>query len=272
LLYVYSPLQALQQYLPTTPTPTNPQFALSEPANAIAFSPNGAFAFVAESSSTTGAANLTAFATCNNQLAATLPLPNLPLPSPPPLMMKVLPDLHITGTDSFGNKIPDGIHIAVLDPTGVDIVTATIAPPSSPGTLCPQTITLTDTLHPMRRIELGQGTLHPLNFFASADGTELYLVNAGSSTILVYNFSTGSLAGGIELAGNATPLSADMSADAGTIVISGSDGMLHEVSTQNGGIDLLQLSFPNLPDYQNAFCSFTPSTSPCTLDAALAKP
>jgi hypothetical protein len=256
LLYIYSPLVALQQ-----PSTTNPQLTLSGPATAIGFSPNGAFAFVAESASSTTAPNLTAFANCSNQVAATEPLPANPI------LMKVLPNLHIDGRDSIGNPIPDGIHVAVLDATGFDIVTWTVSPPAT-GTLCPQTLNFLS----LQRVELGQGTLEPLNFFASADGTQLYVVNLNSSTIPIYNFIAGAVVGGIELVGNATPLSADISVDDSTILISGSDGMLHEVSAELGGSDLVQLSFPNLPNYFNAFCAYSPSPSICTLNVALAKP
>ena len=63
-----------------------------------------------------------------------------------------------------------------------------------------------------------------------------------------------------------------MSVDGGTIVIAGSDGMLHEVTTGIGGFDITPLSFPNLPNFLNAFCSYTPSSGPCTLTTSLAKP
>jgi hypothetical protein len=129
--------------------------------------------------------------------------------------------------------------------------------------------------NPVQRIELGQTIPAPpgyANFFASPDGTLLYVVASDSSSVLVYNLVAGAVAGGIELQGNATPLSADMSVDGGTIVISGSDGMLHEITTGIGGFDNTPLSFPNLPNYLNAFCSFTPSAGPCTLTTSLAKP
>ena len=131
-LYIYSPIQALQGPI-----------ALAGPANAndVAFSPNGAFAFVAEAAANGSPANLTAFNTCNNQVAAsptlipaTVPLPNNPL------FLKVLPGLHLEGRDSSGFTIPDGQHVVVLDSTGFDILTATITPPAA-GNLCPQTLT-----------------------------------------------------------------------------------------------------------------------------------
>lgn len=262
-LYVYSPQQALQG-----------PFPLAEPGNAVAFSPNGAFAFVLGSTpGTTSSINLTAYATCNNQVAASLNLSPVTLPpSPSSVLMLVPPGQHINGTDSFGNLIPDGIHVFVLDGTGFDIFTATTSPPPA-TTLCPQSLTFIsgDPLHAVQRIELGQGTLRPINFFASADGSQFYIASATNASILVYDFGTGSVTG-IELLGNATPVSADMSADAGTILIAGSDGLLHEVTTSLGGADLVQLSFPNVPDYLNPFCSEQSGQTPCALNLVLAKP
>jgi hypothetical protein len=259
-MYVYSSLQALQGPI-----------ALDQPGVAIAFSPNAAFTYVAESGV---APNLTAFANCTNpavtpiQSAASISLPFAPL------LMKVLPALHIDGRDSLGHPIPDGIHILILDSTGFDIVTSVISQPLVPTALCPQQLTFTDyqSLPAVQRIELGQGTLQPVNFFYSADDTQLYVVDSSSSSIIVYSFINGSVIGGIELQNNATPITADMSADAGTIVIAGSDGMLHEVSTALGGGDSVPISFPNIPNGQNPFCSVTPLAGPCTLNVVQARP
>ena len=255
-LFVYSTLQALQSIsLPAKTTVSN-----------IAFSGNGAFAYAAEFSTVANTANLTAYANCNNAPAGTLALPNNPILNQVQPIMRVLPNVHIDGLDSQGNTFPDGVHILILDQTGFDVVTSTIKPPAS-GTLCPQILTFS----PLQRIELGQGTFTPVNFFASPDGTLLYVLSANSSSILIYDIVAGAVTGGIELQGNATPLSADMSPDAGTIVVAGSDGMLHEVTTALGGADTIPLSFPSLPNYLNAFCTFTPSAGPCTLTTALTK-
>ena len=260
-LYVYSPLQALQGPI-----------ALTAPGNAVAFAPNGAFAFVAESNADGSGANLSAYSTCNNQPAATLSLPAFSLSTPrlPNLLMRVLPNVHIDGVDSSGIPFPDGIHIAVLDSTGIDIINASIAPAAA-GTLCPQLLQF-DPTHPIQRIEWGHGTLTPVNFFASPDGTQFYLVDSNSSSILVYNTLLGAVTGGIELAGGATPLSADMSSDGSVISVAGSDGMFHQITTQIGGNDQVQLSFPNLPNFFDAFCSFTPAAGPCILNTVAVRP
>ena len=39
------------------------------------------------------------------------------------------------------------------------------------------------------KINLGQGTIQPLDFFISADGTLLYVLASDRSSILVYNFA-----------------------------------------------------------------------------------
>jgi hypothetical protein len=244
-------------------------------ANSVVFSPNGAFAYVGEAAANGSPANLTAFNTCSNQVAISLPNPVPAIVSLPgnPLFVKVLPGMHLEGRDSFGNTIPDGIHVLVLDATGFDILTSTISAPQ-PGTLCPQGLTFVsnDPARVAQRIELGQGTFQPVNFFASADGAQLYVPVTGNASVLVYDFSAGSITSGIELVGNATPVSADISPDAETILIAGSDGLLHEVSTGLGGSDQVQLSFPNLPDYLNPFCAQTNPTTPCTLNLVVAKP
>ena len=219
---------------------------------------------MAAAASGTGPANLSVVSTCNNQVAATLTLPG------DPILMKVLPNVHMDGRDSGGNLIPDGIHVLVLDSTGFDLITSTVSAPAS-GNLCPQGFAF-DPVHPLERIELGEGTLQPINFFSAGDASQLYVVSAGSGSILTYSFSSGSVIGGIQLLGNALPVSADMAVDGGTIVVAGSDGMVHELSTALGGADMLQVSFPNLPNYLNPFCTFTPSAGPCTVTTVLVKP
>jgi len=256
-LYIYSSLQALRGPI-----------ALAGPAKAIAFSPNGAFTYIAEASNNASPAQLVTYANCGNQ-----PGPSITLPADP-ILMKVLPALHIDGSDSLGHPIPDGIHILVLDSTGFDIITSIVSPPAVAGALCPQVLNFTDYKNQpdVQRIELNQGTLQPVNFFYSADDTQLYIVSTTSSSIIVYNFINAAVIGGIELQNNATAVTADMTSDGGTIVIAGSDGLLHEVNTTVGGSDGTPISFPNLPNFLNPFCSFDPAAGPCSLNVAIVKP
>ena len=259
-LFIYSPLQALQGPI-LLPGPVN--------ANTVAFSPSGAFAFVATAAANGKLPSFTAFNNCNDQAVT----PTLTLPGDP-LFMRVLPGLHLEGRDSSGNTFQDGTHVLVLDATGFDIITADILPPP-PGTTCPQTLTFISNpsnAPVAQRVELGHGIIQPINFFVSSDGTQLYIPIVGSASILVYDFSAGTVTSGIELTGNATPIAADISVDAYTIVVAGSDGLLHEVSTGLGGSDLLQVSFPNLPNYLNGFCAITAPKNPCSLNLIAARP
>ncbi len=261
-LFIYSPLQALQGPILLT-GPVN--------ANTVAFSPSGAFAFVATAAANGNPADLTAFSNCNNQVVT----PAVPLPRDP-LFMRVLPGLHLEGRDSSGNTFQDGTHVLVLDATGFDIITTDILPPAS-GTTCPQTLTFTSNPSPpnapvAQRVELGHGVIQPINFFVSADGTQLYIPVIGSASILVYDFSAGTVSSGIELTGNATPIGADISADTYTIVVAGTDGLFHEVSTGLGGSDQQQVSFPNLADYLNGFCAIATPQNPCSLNLIAARP
>ena len=165
----------------------------------------------------------------------------------------------------------------ILDSTGFDVITMQTQIPVPPsGTQCPQGIQFVtgdpDPTHLVQRFELGQGTLQPLDFFYSADNTQLYVVSSTTSSITVYNIVNNAVTGGIPLQNSAIPITADMSPDGGTIVIAGSNGLLHEVSTELGGSDSIPISFSNAPNAQNPFCSFDPDGVPCALNVAQAKP
>lgn len=258
-LYIYSTLLPLQvRSLPAQTVVT-----------AMAVSPNGAFIYLAEATPNGGPSNLTAISACNTQIVGSLALPSTPL------FMRILPSPHVEGKDSYGNAIPDGIHILVLDSTGFDIATSTITAPTigsltQPGVLCPEALSF---VTPMQRIELNEGTLQPINFFVSPDGTLLYVLASNLNSILIHNFATNSLSG-IQLSGstNPTPLVADMSVDGSMIAVAASDGMVHQVNTTLGGSDALQFTFPDLPDADNPFCTVDPASGPCTVNLIAVRP
>jgi hypothetical protein len=254
-LYIYSTQQALQ----TIPLPTGTT------VNAITFSTNGAFVYVVQPSRGGGGPAFTVYNMCDNSIAtdaSALPNPQIIPLAAPPVAFKAL---------------PDGLHFIALETNGTfDYITATItgipaATPTAQATsICPMTVTHNTPPNPIKNINLNQGALHPLDFFTSADGTLLYVLASDRASVLVYNFATGAVTG-IELTGNATPLSGTMTPDDGTIVINGSDGMLHEVSTALGGTDANPpTSFPNLPNYLNPFCTYAPVQ--CTLNLMASKP
>jgi len=249
-LYVYSTLQALQ----TIPLPAGTI------VSSITSSTNAAFTYVVEASVGGAGPAVTVYNNCVHDVTN------------PQLIADTFP---LTATPISFKALPDGIHFIALENNGTfDYITATIAgipaaTPTAPATsICPMTVTHTNPK--IKNISLNQGTLQPLDFFTSADGTLVYVLASDRASVLVYNFATGAVTG-IELTGNATPLSGAMTPDAGTIVINGSDGMLHEVSTALGGTDTAPpTSFPNLPNYLNPFCTYAPVQ--CTLNLMAAKP
>ena len=248
-LYIYSPLQALQ---------TKP-LAANTLVSSIAYSTNSAFAYLVEPSLAGGGPALTVYNTCNNQVAVN----QIPL-NAPPLSFQVL---------------PDGIHFIAFENNGIiDYITATITgiPPATltnpSPLLCPMTVA-----HTVQNLNLNIGNIHPINFFLSPEGTLLYVVANDVNSIIVYDFATKSVTGGIQLVStpggiNPTPVSAQMTVDGSTIVVAASDGYVHQITTANGGSDAVQNQFPNLPNFPNPFCTFTPTSGPCQLNLLLVRP
>lgn len=252
-LYIYSTQEALQAI----------QLPANTTVNSIAFSDNGAFAYVAEPNlGSLGGPAVTVYNICNNQVATGLNSLNQIVPqtiplSNPPVTFKAL---------------QDGVHFVALGENGnIDYITATVtgipaAKLGSPATsICPMTVA-----HTNQTFNLQRGSIHPINIFASADGSQFYIAASDSASILVYSFDTRAVTG-ILLQGNATPLSADISVDSSTIMVAGSDGQLHEITTANGGNDVVQIQFPPLPNYLNPFCTFNPS-GPCKFDLMAVRP
>jgi hypothetical protein len=276
-IFVYSTLQSMQ----TIP--------LTAPASAVAFSSTGAFAFVTGGSTTS---LVTTFNTCNNALSTDKngiplvinnPLPEVPLflqvlpaaGAPPPVVNVLLtPAPNATGLDV----------LIALDHTGIDLIAtdATVlgsGQPPIPNPPCPQYIEQAVNLNPTppnptfppQHIDFGLGTFHPISFFVSPDGSKAYVVTTDFSSILVFDFNTGSLSGSIPLHGNAIPVSASFTVDGTLIYVAANDGTLHQVNTLSAA-DVLQISFPDLPDVNNPYCAFGATTINCNLDLVVVKP
>jgi hypothetical protein len=257
-LYIDSALQGLMQSCNVTGPPgCQDSLPAQTTVNSIAFSTNGAFAYVVEPTLGGVGPAVSVYNTCNNQIAADAISGKTYIPlAAAPIKFKVLPDgLHFVALEAGG-----GIQYITATVTGIPA--ASLTQPAN--SVCPMTVS-----HTVQTINLDEGTLQPINFFTSADGTLLYVVASNRPSILAYDFNTSSV-NGILLSGNATPISADISADASYLFVAGSDGLLHRVSTGVGGSDQTPLLFPNLPNIFNPFC--TNGQPPCTLSLVVARP
>jgi hypothetical protein len=277
-LYVYSTLQALQ-----------PPISLGTPASSIVFNSTGSFALLAGGTPAgSPAGSLAIYNTCDNfSVILSPPLvtpPPPPLPGPP-LFLKMVPAAEIPQGNPLGNVFggilipnlePSGLDFFFgLDNTGIDII-ATNAAPADITTSCHQQVSLAytppapqtplNTFAPVH-INIGQGTFHPINFFLSPDASQAYIAASDRSSVLIYNFDTNSVSG-IALLNNATPVTADITADGSLIYVAGSDGLLHELSTALA-LDQNQVSFSPLPNSTNSFC-FTGTN--CQLNIVAVKP
>jgi hypothetical protein len=251
-LYVYSPYQALQ----AIPLPAGTT------VNAITFSNNGAFAYVVEPSLAGGGPSVTVYNNCVHDVSS------------PDLLADTFA---LTSTPVVFKTLPDGMHFVSLESNGTfDYITATVTglpiatrtAQALPG--CPLKVTDTATNY-----SLNVGTLQGLNVFSSADGSMLYVLAGNLSSVLVYHFSNSlnnpGTVSGIPLIGNdVTPISGFMSPDAGTIAITGSDGLFHIVSTSTSADLNPPLTFPNLPDYLSPFC--TDAAVTCTPNLMALRP
>jgi hypothetical protein len=265
-LYVYSALQALESY------------PLTAPADAIAFSSSGAFAFIAGG---LAGSNVSIRNTCDNSPAG-LSITGLPAT---PIFLKMVPAGNIPMGDAvFPTPLASaGLDIFFgVDNTGLDVIATTSTPttltPTQTTSLCPlQQIALATigpppvppavppTFTPIH-IDLERGTFNPLSFFLSPDATKAYIVTSDQG-VLVYSFTTQTTSA-IPLNGNAVPLAADMTVDGTLLYVAGSDGLLHELNTLLA-LDQMDIQFLQLADSSNNFCS---SSYSCTLNLVAVKP
>ncbi|SRR5579871_2912514 len=245
-LYVYSPQQALSPAIP-----------LPSAATAIAFNSTGTFALLSGGSA---ASTLAAYNTCDNS-AVSLAAGAV---ATPPLFLQNVPAGLVPLGSTFGNiVIPATLEASGLDfffgldDTGIDIIATNSTQDATFATLCPQAVTVAQTVPPANtpfppvHINIGQGTFNPLAFFLSPDLTRAYVVTRDRG-VLVYNFDTNSTSG-IALVNNATPVAADMTVDGSLLYVSGSDGLLHQLNTSLM-LDENQTTFGDLPNSPNSYC------------------
>jgi len=203
-LYVYSTQTALKTV------------ALTSEASDVSFLPVGAFAYLAGGSPNA----VTVRTTCTDDLA--VDGNNTP---------QILPT---KGAPLAVRPLLDGSRVLVLDPPGVDIITANTAPVG-----CSPTVS--DPL-PLPFVDFGQGNFAPLDFLTSSDGTRAYVIASGLEAVLQYDIF-GGISSAISLAGNATTVGGDVTLDGTSLYVGGSDAKVNVVSTVSGG-DVQQVELP----------------------------
>jgi hypothetical protein len=225
-LYVYSPQSALKTV------------ALTSPATDVSFLPVGAFAYLAGGAPTA----VTVRTTCTDELA--VDGNNTP---------QILPT---RGAPLAIRPLLDGNRVLVLDPPGIDIITATTAPVG-----CSPTVS--DPL-PLPFVDFGQGNFAPLEFLTSSDGTRAYVIASDFVSVLQYDVF-GGISSSIPLTGNATTVGGDITLDGTSLYVGGSDREVHVVSTVSGG-DVQEVSLPA----NSFFCTNVPL--PCSPDLIRVQP
>ena len=265
-LYVYSKVDAMQPPIP-----------LSAPASAVAFSSQGAFAYIAGEQAST----VTVRKTCDNTVANSYPTVAAPAPVPQviavpqtPIFMSPVPRMGVLALDPAGLDL---ITAAAMDPLDLDVsnngnfaqsTTGSelrgCAPPSSPVPSGLPAVANSNT-----SFNFGQGNLTPTQLLVSADGLKAYVLTQNSGRILVFDIQQQTISG-MQLVNNAAALHAALSSDGGTLYVGASDASIHLLDTLTGN-DTAQLSFPaDTNTLQTGLCSNVNFT--CQPDLIVTKP
>ena len=214
-LYVYSAQDTLKK------------ITLGAPAQAVSFSPEGAFGFLSGGSATSSVA---AFSTCGLSSALSN---NVPLPAIPPFLKALGSDAPNLADPSTIGTATSITTVLAVDSPGVDLFRIASAPAGCSPTVNGGTPT---------SFNLGQGNFVPIQLIVSQDGQRAYVIASERSSVLVFNiFNQTSSA--IPLAGDAVPIQASLTPDGTRMYIAANDGLIHILDTQNGG-DIQQISFP----------------------------
>ncbi len=287
-MYVYSTVDALTVVPPLT---TGNAATFAAPANAVNFSRDGSFAYVAVQPVTTVypatpiPGYVSGFANCdtptsevlNDVLVANLSNPTAPTINANPLALYPLPTLQL---DSNGNPTEVVLALDTPEAQKSNLPPAPQAPPPPPTTIdmfgvnveqnpllynqfvCnPPTVAL-DTNFPQKSFNLGQGNFSPLYAQLVADGTELIIVSKTIPAVLLFNVGSGTTTS-IPLVGGSTPLSASASTDGSQVYVAACDvydgttctaGSVHIVCTgacTKGQGDFQQVPYVNINDVNN---------------------
>ena len=197
------------------------------PANAVSFSPEGAFAFVSGGSTTS---SVTAWTTCGLTSALTN---DVVLPTTPSLLQALGRDATNLAAPPTFNTATTTTSILAVDSPGVDLFRLSRAPTGCLPTASSGTAT---------SFNLGQGSFVPTQLIVSQDGSSAFVIVSDRAAVLVFNiFNQTSSA--IPMSGDAIPVRASLTPDGTRLYVAATDGQVHILDTQNGS-DIQQLSLP----------------------------
>jgi trimeric autotransporter adhesin len=228
-LYVYSKLDALRA------------IPLAAPVTDVSLLSEGAFAYLAGGDP----AGVTVRRTCDNKIAEDSSGTPQIIPTP--------------AVPTFIKTLADAGHVLAVDSPGIDIISVSAINASG----CAPTVS-----NSASSFNLGQGSFVAKQLIVSQDGSTAYVVTSNPGSILVYSIA-GQTSAAISLAGNATPLSASLTADGKLLYVGGSDGYLHVVDIVIGA-DVQQISFAPTSLCQNSAGQPAPVT--CNPDLVVVKP
>lgn len=181
--------------------------ALSAPANDVAFSLQGSFAYLAGGESNSVSARTTCNGTERDVIAET-----------------ATPDRIIAGEG--------GTKMYALQGAAMDTITFTTT-----GAGCPPA--LSDTTS---SVDMGQGTISPKQFFSNGAGSKLYMIS-GAGKIVVYDTSANT-ATSISLANGSTATTGALTQDGANLWVGGgSDKAVHRIDTSSN-TDAQQITVP----------------------------
>jgi sugar lactone lactonase YvrE len=213
-LYVYSTVDALQ----TIP--------LGATGTGVSFLSNGAFAYVADTSSS----RVTVRSTCDNQIVPG----SSPVPAP-------------SGILHFLKTVPDGTRVLAVDSPGIDMINAVTTPVG-----CPPTVS-----NSVQTFNLSQGSFVAKQLIISQDGAKAYILASNLNNIMVFNIAD-QTSSSIALThctvqtgdpkdtcttDNATPIQAALTPDGSLLYVVAEDGAVHVLNTLTS-IDIQQIAFP----------------------------
>ncbi len=225
-VYVYSKEDALQS------------FPLTNPGTAVAFTPEGSFAFISGGGIADG---LSTYTTCTAAPGLTVSTPSAP---------------------SIVASLANGSQVVALEPPNVDLISVNVnvTPPFN-SCAPPTNLALASSTN------LGLGNFTPSQMIISPDGTKAYIVADSFSSIVVFDI-VGQTTSAIQLSGNTSPVQAALSPDGQVLAVAATDGTVHMINTLGGG-DLTQVTFP-----QNLCLNSAgqPYSTTCKPDLIVAKP